>query len=154
MYVNVLEQAVASSMERSKGRVGKFNVVIDGDNFSWSKMPSLQHLKTFITILQDHFPDRLGIIVLANLGRVGEILVGIIKPLISEEVRQKIIVLPHDERRRQQVLRTIIGDENIPNWLGGTDSFEFNHDTYYLNDLVISDEAAMEYLETMPYHSS
>lgn len=51
-------------------------------------MPSLHQLKVFVTMLQDHFPDRLGIIMLTNLGRVGEFVVGIVKPIISEEGTQ------------------------------------------------------------------
>jgi len=44
-YVNVLEQAVAASLVNSKGRVGKFNVILDGEHFSWSLMPSMHQLK-------------------------------------------------------------------------------------------------------------
>jgi CRAL/TRIO domain len=84
-YVNALEQAVAASLQNSNGRVGKFNVIVDGHNFSWGLLPSLHQLQTFVTMLQDHFPDRLGIVLLTNLGRVGEFLVGILKPIISEE---------------------------------------------------------------------
>lgn len=174
-YVNALEQAVAASLRNSKGRVGKFNVILDGHNFSWGLMPSLHQLRVFVTMLQDHFPDRLGIVMLTNLGRVGEFLVGIIKPIISEEgerecsqfalfnlrlmtllcsaVRQKIIVLPRDEKTRRAMLKAVVGLNNIPKWLGGRDNFEFDPSRYYSNSLMISDEEATQYTKTMPYHS-
>lgn len=116
-------------------------------------MPSLHQLKVFITILQDHFPDRLGIILLANLGRVGEFLVGIVKPLISEEVRQKIIVLPRHEKKRREMLQAVVGIHNVPQWLGGNDQYEFDPQLYYSTSIVISDHESTEYIQTMPYHT-
>jgi len=152
-YVNALEQAVTASLVNSGGRVGKFNVVLDGHNFSWGLMPSLHQLKVFITILQDHFPDRLGIILLTNLGRVGEFVVGVVKPIISEEVRNKIVVLPREEKLRREMLQAVVGTANIPKWLGGRDPFEFDVNTYYSNSQVISDEESKEYTKMMPYHT-
>lgn len=84
---------------------------------------------------------------------MGEFVIGIVKPLISEEVRQKIKVLPRDPKLRRQVLQTVVGTENIPGWLGGKDSFRFDVDSYYSHSTVISDEESIEYLTTMPYHA-
>lgn len=152
-YVNVLERAVAASLQHSNGRVGKFNVILDGQGFSWNLMPSIHQLKVFITILQDHFPDRLGIVLLSNLGRIGEFVVNIIKPLISEEVRQKLKILPRDLKQRRVMLQTIVGPKYIPTWLGGKDSFVFDVDTYYSQTKVLSDTEAVDYVQSMPYHS-
>lgn len=140
-------------MRNSNGRVGKFNVILDGAQFSWSLMPSLHQLKVFITILQDHFPDRLGIILLTNLGRVGEFLVGIIKPLVSEEVKKKIKVLPREPKLRRAMLDAVVGTENVPTWLGGKDSFQFNADRYYSDTTVIPDDESIAYITSMPYHA-
>jgi hypothetical protein len=153
MYVNALEQSVAASLANSDGRVGKFNVVLDGLNFSWGLMPSLHHLRCFIVMLQDHFPDRLGIILLTNLGRIGEWTVSVIKPLISAEVQQKIKVLPRDDKLRREMLQAVVGMNNIPKWLGGKDTYQFNANTYYADTIVLPDEDAIEYTHTMPYHS-
>ena len=104
-------------------------------------------------MLQDHFPDRLGIILLTNLGRVGEFLVGIVKPLISDEVRQKIIVLPRNERLRLEMLRAVVGLDNVPKWLGGEDAYEFDPKTYYAGSVMMSDEESTTYTKIMPYHT-
>jgi hypothetical protein len=139
-YVNTLEMAVAASLKRSQGRVGKFNVVVDGNGFSWALTPSLHQLKAFVTILQDHFPDRLGIILLTNLGRVGEFVLKLFFPLITEEVRKKIIILPHEGIDRQHVLEIVVGTENVPLWLGGSDVYQFNADKYYSNENQFSSD--------------
>lgn len=153
-YVNTLERAVAASLQRSNGRVGKFNVVLDGTGFSFRLMPSVHAVKAFVTMLQDHFPDRLGMILMTNLGSVGEMLANIILKLLSEEVRNKIIVLPHDPQERQLILNTVVGYQNSPTWLGGPDTYEFNVNEYYKDPaLMLSDKEAIEYVETMPYHA-
>jgi hypothetical protein len=154
--VRELERAVAVSMDHSKGRVGKFNAVIDGQGFSLGATPSLNGIKTFVTILQDHYVDRLGVLILTNLGTFAELVLKLFLPLITEDVRKKIVVLPHDEQERRVVLETVLGKENIPVWLGGDDEYEFNVDEYYDSEdtVVGTDEEAMEYLELMPYHST
>jgi hypothetical protein len=153
-YVNTLERAVAVGLGKSNGRVGKFNVVLDGSGFSFGLMPSLHHVKVFVTMLQDHYPDRLGILLLTNLGRVGEVVVKMFLKLITEEVRNKIILLPHDPKERQEILNTVVGYENSPTWLGGTDTYQFNSNDYYAdNELLFSDKEAKAYQESMPYHA-
>mmetsp|Transcript_2841 Transcript_2841/g.6690 ORF Transcript_2841/g.6690 Transcript_2841/m.6690 type:complete len:465 (+) Transcript_2841:80-1474(+) len=153
-YVNTLERAVAASYARSNGRVGKFNVVLDGTGFSFRLMPSLHSVKIFVTMLQDHFPDKLGIILMTNLGSVGEMLAKMILKLLSEEVRNKIIILPHDPQERQAILNTVVSYDNSPTWLGGTDTYQFNAKEYYADpEFMQSDKEALEYLETMPYHA-
>jgi hypothetical protein len=114
----------------------------------------LHQLKVFVTMLQDHFPDRLGMVLLTNLGMVGELVVKLFLPLITEEVRNKITVLPHGVVERKQVLESVVGRENVPVWLDGTDDYEFDVDAYYANEsMYASDEDANEYLTTMPYHA-
>ncbi|KAL3931701.1 MAG: hypothetical protein SGBAC_011186 [Bacillariaceae sp.] len=153
-YVNTLERAVAGSYARSNGRVGKFNVVLDGTGFTFGLMPSLGSVKIFVTMLQDHFPDKLGIILLTNLGSVGEMLAKMILKLLSDEVRNKIIILPHHPQARQAILNTAVGYENSPTWLGGPDKYQFNVEEYYADpEHMLSDKEALEYIETMPYHA-
>jgi hypothetical protein len=158
--VQALEHAVGASMKRSDGTVGKFNIVIDGTDFSWSVAPTLPSIKALVTILQDHYVDRLGVVVLVNAGRLVEILLKIFLPLITEEVRNKIIVLSKKEQTSK--LSIIVGQSNIPTWLGGTDHYEFDVDQYYYNNYygdddtrtgaIGTDEEAIEYRTTMPYH--
>lgn len=151
--IREFDRAVAASLQRSNGRLGKFNTVIDGTGFTWSSMPSLSAVKTLVAILQDHFADRLGVVILTNMGSVSELLLKLFLPLITEEVRNKILVLPHDPQQRMEQLEIVLGKENIPAWLGGIDDFEFQVDEYYSNDALGADEKALEYVTTMPYHA-
>jgi len=151
--IKEFDQAVAASLQRSNGRVGKFNAVVDGKDFTWSTMPSIGIVKSLVTILQDHFADRLGVIILVNIGPICEILLKIFLSLITEEVRNKILMLPHDQKERMITLETVLGKDNIPIWLGGTDNFVFQVDEYYAKNKISLDDEALEYLTTMPLYS-
>lgn len=147
------DRAVAASLQRSNGRVGKFNAVVDGKDFTWSSMPSLGAVKALVAVLQDHFADRLGVIILVNVGSICEILLKLFLPLITEDVRNKIIMLPHNQKERLEALEDVLGTKkNIPIGLGGTDDYDFDSDEYYANNVFGRDEEALEYLTTMPYH--
>ena len=152
-YINTIEMAVTKSMKNSNGRIGKFNAIIDGSNFSWGLFPARHQLFAFVLMLQDHFPDRLGMLFLTNLGRIGELVVKLVLPLLSEEVRAKIHVLPHDPLKRRAALEAVMPAKYIPDWLGGSDSFVFDVNEYYKDSVVITDEEAKKYVTTMPYHA-
>jgi hypothetical protein len=147
--IGEFDRAVAASLQRSNGRVGKFNAVVDGTDFTLSTMPSIGTVKSLIAILQDHFADRLGVVVLVNVGPICEILLKIFVSLITEEVRNKIVMLPHDQNERMAALETILGKDNTPIWLGGVDNYVFQVDEHYANNKVSIDEA-LDYLATMP----
>jgi len=152
--IREFDRAVAASLQRSNGRLGKFNAVVDGNGFTWSSMPSLSAVKTLVAILQDHFADRLGVVILVNVGSICELLLKLFLPLITEEVRNKIVMLPHDPEEQMETLQSVLGaKKNIPDWLGGTDNFNFEVEEYYANDVLGRDEEALEYLTTMPYHA-
>ena len=116
--------------------------------------PKLGDAKKGIVMLQDHYPNRLGMIVLANFSRVAEFLLTMIKPLITKEVRDKILILPKDADKRRDILETIVQNEYIPDYLGGTDTYRFNVKEYYSDtSLQFSNEEAIRYQTEMPYHA-
>ena len=152
--IREFENAVAFSLQRSNGRLGKFNAVVDGEGFTWSSMPSLRAVKNLVAVLQDHFAGRLGVIILVNGSSICELLLKLFLPLITEEVRNKIVMLPRDKKERLESLEMLIGSrEKIPTSLGGADDYVFNVDEYYVNIRIGPDEEALEYLTTMPYHA-
>jgi hypothetical protein len=124
--LNGADRAVAQSLHASSGELGKFNVVIDVAGFEWGRtLPSLSTLQQVVSALQDHFPNRLGAVALLNLSRAAELVVNVIKPWLTKEVREKIHVMAlHD-------LALLVEPESIPVWLGGPDPYEFSVDNYY-----------------------
>lgn len=153
VILNTLDGAVSDNLRRSQNKYGKYNVVLDGADFRLSMMPSMNDLKRGILMMQDHFPDRLGMLFIANMSRVGEILLKMIMPLISKEVREKIKLVPQDKDLKLEMLRAVIEEEFIPDYFGGTDTFFPDQSTYYSSKLRFSEEEGRQYMETMAYHS-
>ena len=152
--LNALDMAVADTLHRSHQKIGKFNVVVDADGASFGTLPKLGDSKKAISMLQDHFPDLLGMVMLANLSKPAEFLLNMIKPLITKEVRDKLLILPSDPVKRHAMLEAVVEPEFIPDYLGGTDTYRFDSEAYYHNKrLICTDQEGKEYLQTMPLHA-
>jgi len=151
--LNTLERAVTDNLIRSNGKVGKFNVVMDTHGLTFSMLTSFGHVHRAIVMLQDHFPDRLGMIFLANLSKPAEFVFNLVKRVITKEVREKIVILPSDPQLRKALLETVILPQFIPSYVGGKDDYRFDSDDYYPRKYHCTNEEATEYIQTMPYHA-
>jgi CRAL/TRIO domain len=152
--MNTLERAVADSLLRSHGKSGKFNVVMDTSGLTFSMLTSFGHVKRAVVMLQDHFPDRLGMIFLANLSKPAEFLYNLVKGIITKEVRDKVVVLSSNVELRKAVLDAIVMPQFVPVYLGGTDDYQVTSEQYYPQNYHCTNEEALEYLNTMPYHAA
>lgn len=84
--INTLEAAVADSLLRNNGEIGRFNLVIDCEGVGTKSIPSMTYIKKLFAFLQDHFPDRLGVLLLANLSGVGRMVMNIVMPFVTGEI--------------------------------------------------------------------
>ncbi|GKZ00714.1 hypothetical protein MPSEU_001023300 [Mayamaea pseudoterrestris] len=153
IILNAADRAVAEGLTASDGRVGKFNVVVDARGCSWGSLPSISYIKQAVTMLQDHYPDRLGAVFLVNFSRTAEFCINIVKPLLTKEVREKLFILPHDPARLLHALESVVDRKHIPNWLGGDDDFRFDAQTYYPSSMLMTEEQGKQWLTAMPYHA-
>lgn len=151
--IHAIEMAVSDSLHRNAGTIGRFNVVIDCANMSSKNSPSMSGVKILFSVLQDHFPDRLGVLLLANLSGLTQLLLKMVLPFVTEEVRAKIHIIPNDEVERRMMLQQFIDEKHIPYYLGGKDEYEFDAAEYYQEKCILSEDGIKEYLTTMPYHA-
>ena len=152
VLLNTLDKAVSESL--SHGHSGAFNIVVDCSGYEWQKVPDISHIQQAINMLADHYPKRLGLLVLVNVSKTAELLINIILRLIPAEVRKKIHVM-HAEHPREITagLENIVERSHIPSWLGGTDQYMFDASAYYPKKIVCSEAEARAFLKTMPYHA-
>lgn len=153
VMLNAIDSAVADSLLRNKGEIGRFNIIFDCKGFGSKNAPSLANVKLLFRYLQDHFPDRLGVLVVANLGGLAQMLMKMVLPFVTEDVRAKIHVIPSDEEGRREMLLQFIDEDKIPTWLGGKDDYEFDANEYYKSEkCVLSEDEISSFLIDMPYH--
>jgi len=157
--LQAIDTCVADALKRSDGRVGKCNVVLDAFGFGLSYIPPMAPIKKVLKMLQDHFPDKLGVFVIANMAKPAQIFLKMVSPFLPIEVRQKIHLLPSadDKQGRSSMMKELVDEEFIPTWLGGEDLYKFDAKEYYYNSRYkadfISDEEGLEYITSMPYHA-
>jgi hypothetical protein len=69
-------------------------------------------------------------------------------PFLPPAVRAKINLLPNNKNNRIEMLKTLVEEQFIPCWLGGTDDYIFDNNEYYLigkyKSIIISDEIGKE----------
>jgi len=153
VMLNAIESAITDSLVRNKGEIGRFNIIFDCKGFGSKNAPSLANVKLLFRYLQDHFPDRLGVLVVANLGGMAQMLMKMVLPFVTEDVRAKIHIIPNDEEGRREVLLQFIEEDKIPTWLGGKDDYEFDANEYYKNEkCVLKEDEISNFLIDMPYH--
>jgi len=153
VIVNALETGVADALNRSGGKIGKCNVILDCTNFGISMIPPMHVTKKVLKMLQDHFPDRLGVLVVLNMATAGQMFFKLLMPFIPEVVRKKIHILPNDEEVRFEMLKQVVEEQYIPNRWGGEDDFIFDSKKYYESEAIMSETEGKQYIKTMPYHA-
>ena len=80
-------------------------------------------------------------------------LMKMVLPFVTEDVRAKIHIIPNDEEGRREVLLQFIDEDKIPTWLGGKDDYEFDAKEYYKNEkCVLKEDEISNFLIDMPYH--
>ena len=160
VLINTLERAVSDSLFRNGGEIGRFNVLMDCAGMGSRNSPPVREIKRIFSFMQDHFPDRLGVLLVANLGTMPRMLMNLVLPFVTEDVRAKIHIIPTGEVERMAMLGQIMDADQVPGWLvegrgGEGRKNEFRAEEYYggSTTCVLSDKEATEYLRSMPYHA-
>ncbi|KAH9256834.1 hypothetical protein BASA81_004947 [Batrachochytrium salamandrivorans] len=81
-----------------------FSVICDLEGFSPSVNFSMAMVKVLINILQNHYPERLGFLLLLNLPAAFRMGWGLLQPFLDERTKAKIHVLGRDITRLQEYI--------------------------------------------------
>lgn len=74
-------------------------------------------------------------------------------PFVTEDVRAKIHIVPNREVERREMLLQFMAEDEIPYYLGGKDDYEYDATEYYRGKCVLSEDGIREYITTMPFHA-
>ena len=151
--INVLDVAVSESLIRNRGTIGRFNIVMDCGGMSSRNSPTIAGAKRLFSILQDHYPDRLGVLLAANLSGLTQMLMKMMMPFVTEDVRAKIHIVPNGAEERREMLLQFMTEDEIPYYLGGKDDYKYDAKEYYRGKCVLPEDAIRDYITMMPYHA-
>ena len=133
--VQTVDVAIGQALRH--GRSGRVNVVIDASGLEWANMIEFGQIKRLFWTFQDHYPGRLGAVFLCHMSATSEILWSIIKSLLSPELVAKVHVLSNNSTEMLQQLETTISLKDIPQWLGGKDSYSFYPCRYHIPRVLV-----------------
>lgn len=178
--IYTLEAAVTDSLLRNNGEIGRFNLVIDCEGVGTRSIPSMAYVKKLFAFLQDHFPDRLGVLLLANLSGVGRMVMNMVMPFVTgksghgcmciiiiifhsfashldmcyfsaEDVKAKIHVIPAGQEKREEMLTQFIDLEHVPSFIGGEDKYVFDSNEYYRGSIGGSEKCVLSDEKVLEY---
>ncbi|KAH9605636.1 hypothetical protein KSS87_021612 [Heliosperma pusillum] len=113
--------------------------LIDYTGFSMSTNVSVRTARDIINILQNHYPERLGVAFLYNPPRIFQAFWKVVKYFLDPKTFQKVkFVYPNDKESVE--LMTIYFDvENLPKEFGGNATLEYDHEEF--SRLMTEDDA-------------
>lgn len=128
--VYTLERASALS------KSGKFTVIVDyfTGNISVSTSPSFSVMKQTNSILQNHFPERLGACFFYDAPGFFTALLTMLKPFIDPVTRDKIFFAKSATATDNEDCKRLLDLENTPQAYGGTLNYDFDVKEYFALD--------------------
>ena len=106
-----MERAIACTEIASEGREEKVLAVLDFSSFQSKYAPSLQAVKSLVSILQTKYPERLKNLVVIDPPFWMRSVYALIKPFLDPETRAKFI-LASGSKKKVQIISEFVDDEH------------------------------------------
>uniref|UniRef100_A0A7S1TDE7 CRAL-TRIO domain-containing protein n=1 Tax=Compsopogon caeruleus TaxID=31354 RepID=A0A7S1TDE7_9RHOD len=134
-----LERAI-SEMEPP---VEKMVIVMDFKQLSRRNNPSLSTQKQTLNILQNHYPERLGMAILVDAPPLFHALYKVIRPFVDPVTRSKIAWMKSSPStsstniQHQNILTEIASSDQVESEYGGSSNFFYDGEAYFAAPLVL-----------------
>ncbi|KAK7383046.1 hypothetical protein VNO78_28711 [Psophocarpus tetragonolobus] len=112
--------------------------LIDFTGWSITNNVPLKSARETINILQNHYPERLGIAFLYNPPRVFEAFWKIVKYFLDNKTFQKVKFVYPKNKDSVELMKSYFDEENLPKELGGKSTMTYNHEEF--SKLMVHDE--------------
>eukprot|EP00123_Amoebidium_parasiticum_P008223 comp18657_c0_seq1/m.20299 comp18657_c0_seq1/g.20299 ORF comp18657_c0_seq1/g.20299 comp18657_c0_seq1/m.20299 type:complete len:297 (-) comp18657_c0_seq1:181-1071(-) len=130
--VYMIERCVRS-MEAHRG-VEKLLLVIDFKDYSMMNAPPMSQSKEILTILMDHFPERLGDAVVVDAPLLFSMTYKALSPFLPPETKKKVHFLSGsaaEGHHKHKVLSAMIDMDIVPTEYGGTHPHNYDFEHYW-----------------------
>ena len=151
VLLNGIHACITYSKKLSNGKNEKCNVLLDATSVGFSHIPSMEVTKKILILFESIFSDHLGVLILANMSAASQIFFKMVIPFLPKEVKRKIHILPSQAKKKRNMLKSLIQEEFIPSWLGGSDNYVFDAEKFYergdYKSDSITEEEGLKYKE-------
>lgn len=112
--------------------------LIDFTGWSITNNVPLKSARETINILQNHYPERLGIAILYNPPRVFEAFWKIVKYFLDNKTFQKVKFVYPKNKDSVELMQSHFDEENLPTELGGKSTMNYNHEEF--SKIMVQDD--------------
>eukprot|EP01024_Parvocaulis_polyphysoides_P001503 TRINITY_DN10409_c1_g3_i1.p2 TRINITY_DN10409_c1_g3~~TRINITY_DN10409_c1_g3_i1.p2 ORF type:complete len:326 (+),score=33.73 TRINITY_DN10409_c1_g3_i1:27-980(+) len=122
---------LACRLADAEGACGKMTLIIDYGGYSWRTAPSSKQGLKVLSILQNHYPERLGLAVMYHAPKIFSVFWTAISPFIDPITYHKIRFFNAHNKHERQHMEELFDVSQLEDCLGGDFKGEmFDFDTY------------------------
>lgn len=105
----------------------KMSWLIDFNGFSINTSVPIKTARDIVSILQNHYPERLAIIVMYNPPRIFQAFWKVVSYFVDKESSQKIKFVYPNNKESVELMKTFFDAENLPSEFGGRATLNYDH---------------------------
>ncbi|XP_031263831.1 phosphatidylinositol transfer protein 3 [Pistacia vera] len=113
--------------------------LIDFTGWSLSNSVPVKSARETIHILQNHYPERLGIAFLYNPPRIFEAFWKVVKYFLDAKTFEKVKFVYPKNKDSVELMRSYFDEENLPTEFGGKATFNYDHEEF--SKMMVQDDA-------------
>ncbi|KAL8531968.1 hypothetical protein ACS0TY_008541 [Phlomoides rotata] len=132
--VYLLENATLNAPEGQE----QMSWLIDFKGWSLNTNVSIQTSRDIIHILQNHYPERLSIVVLYSPPRIFQAFWKVVKYFVDQKTFKKVKFVYPNNKDSLELMKTFFDTENLPSEFGGKATLEYDHEEF--SRLMIQDD--------------
>jgi hypothetical protein len=112
-------------------KTGTICIIIDFTNTTLLNVPSLSSSRKFISILQSHYPETLGLGVMLDSFYIVSTLWKMVQPFLDPITKEKIVFAKSTLKNGTSDLAQFIDQDQLAIMHGGKRNWEWKHDVYW-----------------------
>ncbi|KAK3017146.1 hypothetical protein RJ639_007821 [Escallonia herrerae] len=132
--VYLLENAILNLPEDQE----QMSWLVDFTGWSINTNVPIKIARDIIYTLQNHYPERLAIIILYNPPRIFEAFHKIVKYFADQKTSQKIKFVYPNKKASVEIVKSFFDNENLPSEFGGNGTLKYDHEEF--SKLMVQDD--------------
>ncbi|CAM9191515.1 unnamed protein product [Discosporangium mesarthrocarpum] len=109
----------------------QYTIVVDCQGMGLHNLPPLSYIKCMFSLLMNHYPMRIGVVLFANTGHSVMLCWRLLSPLIHARTKKKMRFIPHSKMAR---MTDYIHPSQLLSFVGGQSQWSFNPTEYFTNE--------------------
>lgn len=124
--VYLIENAILNLPEGQE----QMSWLIDFNGWSFNTNIPISTARDITYVLQNHYPERLAIVILYNPPKIFEAFYKIVKYFVDPKTSQKINFVYPNNKASMELMQTFFDTENLPSEFGGKATLKYDHEEF------------------------